>query len=375
MSNTKKKNGKIEFLRFVFCIYVLLFHFYKYGMGELKFNETGLIFYFFPHGSMGVEFFFFLSGLLMAMSVYKTVNTQNALTDDRLLSKSYVNFITKKIMAFFPYHIFAFVLVFICFITNDVLNSDVSTIANKTLSSIPSFFLFKMSGINLADPNSVEWYLSSMVFCMMIIYPVLRRYYYRFSRYWAPLIGILLLGYMVKTSTAVTGVETWTGFTFKGNLRAFAEICLGIFAFEICRYLNSLDLSKKSRVALTALEWFAFIASAMFVMMTFKKKYEILCLIAIFVLVVLSFSSQTYGQKIFNNKFFYYLGSLSLPIYLSQSGGSRLLSSVFADYPMEQKFIVYMAATAVITVIVKTAGKKLANSKIAGKIIQATAVK
>lgn len=62
------KNGKVELLRFFFCIAVLLFHEQKYILGEASL-EHGVHFALFPHGSIGVEFFFVLSGVLMAKSI------------------------------------------------------------------------------------------------------------------------------------------------------------------------------------------------------------------------------------------------------------------------------------------------------------------
>lgn len=69
---TTKKNGKIEFYRFIFCIAILLFHMQKYLLGEASLTN-GIHFALFPHGAMGVEFFFLLSGFLMAKSVYKSI--------------------------------------------------------------------------------------------------------------------------------------------------------------------------------------------------------------------------------------------------------------------------------------------------------------
>ena len=62
-----QKNGGIELLRFLFCLIVLLFHEQKYLLGEASLKH-GVRLAFFPHGSIGVEFFFVLSGALMASS-------------------------------------------------------------------------------------------------------------------------------------------------------------------------------------------------------------------------------------------------------------------------------------------------------------------
>ena len=69
-----KRNGKIELLRFIASVYVLMFHIDKYvlKLPPFKFsNEISLAF--FPHGSVGVEFFFLVSGYLMARTAFKHI--------------------------------------------------------------------------------------------------------------------------------------------------------------------------------------------------------------------------------------------------------------------------------------------------------------
>ena len=71
---SRGKNGKIEFFRFVFSIYVVLFHIEKGFSGLPKYGKT-VDFSFFAHGSISVEFFFLVSGFLMAKSIYKKIST------------------------------------------------------------------------------------------------------------------------------------------------------------------------------------------------------------------------------------------------------------------------------------------------------------
>lgn len=73
MKNKTNKNNTIEFLRFAFCIAILVFHIGKYLFGEPELGH-GIHLALFPHGSLGVEFFFILSGLLMAASIKKEIN-------------------------------------------------------------------------------------------------------------------------------------------------------------------------------------------------------------------------------------------------------------------------------------------------------------
>lgn len=56
----KQRNGKIEFLRFVFSMVVVLFHLnYVYFKDKLLLTDS---ISFFAYGYIGVEFFFLVTG-------------------------------------------------------------------------------------------------------------------------------------------------------------------------------------------------------------------------------------------------------------------------------------------------------------------------
>ena len=82
-----RRNGKIEILRFVFCVLVLLFHAEGLVPGGVKLPG---FFSFFENGAIGVEFFFIVSGFFMAKSALKSP------ADEKLGSET-ISFMSKKI--------------------------------------------------------------------------------------------------------------------------------------------------------------------------------------------------------------------------------------------------------------------------------------
>ena len=100
MQQKSKRNGKIELLRFIFCILILFFY-CDVDMFEVSknFNHG---FSFFRHGYVGVEFFFIVTGYLMVKSSLskRRVNTP--------IGKDTVNFLAGKVTASMPAHIPAF---------------------------------------------------------------------------------------------------------------------------------------------------------------------------------------------------------------------------------------------------------------------------
>ena len=103
MSELRKnsgKNGKIELWRFLFCIIIMTFHIGDDILG-LDYRIAGDI-SLFSKGQFAVEFFFVLSGFLMASSAFK--NRNNGIGTGR----DTFNFMQRKLMAVLPYHLMIF---------------------------------------------------------------------------------------------------------------------------------------------------------------------------------------------------------------------------------------------------------------------------
>lgn len=309
------KNGKIEFFRFVFCIIILLFHCGKQFLPKVAYGAA-YRFSLFSHGAIGVEFFFLVSGWLMAKAAFKSLGINGENISSEALAKEYGSFMKRKYMSIFPQHAAAFVITVICYIVSYGLNAFQSW--EYILGAIPNLFLFQMSGVYFTDPNHIEWYISAMLISMAIIYPLLRKKYFAFTRWIAPILALLIVGYLTYETGSLTGVLVWQGLCFKSLLRAFADIALGCCCFEYSRYLSNAKLSKGKIAAMTIGEILLFALCILFALLTMSLKYEAYALIALFFMVAFAFSGRTAGAKIFNNGFFYYLGKLSLPIYLTQ---------------------------------------------------------
>lgn len=339
------KNGKIELLRFIFCMAVLIFHCEKYVMGEPSL-KNGIHTSLFCHGSMGVEFFFVVSGFLMAGSAYKRQNASETLD----LAAESLNFMKRKVMSVFPMHSIAFVFVFIAYVISQ--HFGWTEIVVKAAESIPSFFLIQMSGINLCSPNHVTWYISCMLIAMALLYPLCVKYYEMFTRYIAPFLAIMILGYCVATTGRLTGVSVWMGIGYKSLLRAIGEITLGACGFELVRYLEKSITQTGQRILIGIFELFVFIGVMTYMIGTFPAEMEIIETIAIFVLVVLAFSGKGIGSSLFNNRVCYALGKLSLPLYLVQLVPIYIIVEFAKNWSDQRKIIAIITGTFVMAGIV-----------------------
>ncbi len=318
VKKTSPRNGKIELLRFIFCMAVLLFHCEKYVLGEPSL-EDGYHLSLFCHGSMGVEFFFLVSGVLMAKSMSKKIRQQTELQET--LAQESLGFLKRKITSIFPMHVMTFILAFIAYVLANHMNYI--EMMGKAVESIPSFFLIQMSGINLCSPNHITWYISCMLIAMAVLYPLCRKYYEFFTHYLAPLMAILILGGCIATTGRITGVSEWTLVCYKSVLRAVCEIALGMTGFEIAQYISKQKFTYGQRIGL-----------------------------AIFALVVLAFSGVGAGSFIFNNSLCYHLGKLSLPLYLAQLTPIYFICEFGKEWPANKQIAGIVAGTFLLAYLV-----------------------
>lgn len=351
------KNGKIELLRFVFCIFVLFFHLNKFVL-HLPETYFDLHLTFFKNGAIGVEFFFVLSGFLMARSIYKKVSVSQIEMRGKELSRDYLNFIKRKYFAIFPYHFVAFAITALIFIKTNHIEGV--RLYKYLFGSLPDLLLIQMSGVKMFSPNAFEWYISAMLLAMAIIYPICTRYYYRFTRFFAPVTALFLLGAMQVMSGKLSGnIDEWLYVAFKTNFRALAEIMLGATAFEISRNLQKINFGTKIRGAFAALEVFSFAAVSFFVVSDWEYDYQAIFLIFIFVLVTLAFTRFSDKKSVFDNRFCYFLGKLSLPLYLAQAAAIYVVMS-FGEFSRNVfSLALSLGLTFVLGMITKFFGEKL----------------
>lgn len=364
MSEVKKssRNGKIELYRFIVSIYVLLFHFYKYLMQPVELTDN-YEFGFFLHGAMGVEFFFLVSGWLMAASVKKRINPdENGIV--RFKPEDGLSFMKRKYLSIFPKHIIAFIISFeVVVICNDIEMRDLPM---AFINSIPNILLVQNTGLSISEPNHVEWYLSAMLIALAVLYPILVKHYDAYTKYIGPLIALLLCGYMTYTDESLTGVFIWTGICFKSVMRAIAEISLGFTAYEISSYMSRKQYTASKRWLFTAAEFGSFALATLYVVSTLPIKYEFFCLAFLFITVTLAFSGVSHGSRILSNKLCFFLGKLSLPIYLSQVAAINITLRYYGNRSENSKIMTAIMFTVLFSALIMPADL-IVNNLLFGK--------
>lgn len=69
-----------------------------------------------------------------------------------------------------------------------------------------------------------------------------------------PLLILLTLGYLCIEHGIPRNPAKWIGFTYKGNVRAFAELSGGVIAFQISKNVSKFTLTKMGKFLVSLFE-------------------------------------------------------------------------------------------------------------------------
>jgi len=304
-----KHNGIISFWKFMFCIMLVIFHTTAY-MPE----EGNLM----KHGRIGVEFFFLVSGYLMAK---KALNKKE---ENLSIGQETVQYIWKKIKSFFPYILIAFICTFW------VNNYYISYTISQTINSVWNLLLIDMSGVKTTFIIDHSWYISAMLISMLILYPMIRKYKSNFTHIIAPIIVFFVGGWISHEIGNLRGPAEWTGLIYQGVLRAFFEIALGTILYEIAEKIKKIRFTQLGKHIYTLIELVGFLS--IFIIVNIEdasNNYDFCMLLILAISVTLAFGEKSIFYNCVNNKFIFYLEKLSLPIYLNHVWLIKLIIKVF----------------------------------------------
>ena len=303
-----KRNNLVELARFLFSILVVGYHI------QMTFLGDGINF--FENGALAVEFFFLISGYFLARSIEKISAKENynpALESCR--------FMGNKIKGILPTHLTAIIAVIVVILA---CNFNLANSGNIILNGLPSIFLVQMVGVWTEAYASAlivpEWYLSSMLLCMLFIVPIALLLRKKIKK---GILAIPILLGVLGVIAVIYGLCTNWAFTttFVYDLRAWGEMCVGMFAYYLSTVIAKKDLKTAPSVTLKVVEMICYCAPIILGFIPISKSLEPVCMVVavvcIFVAISITFAGK--GVAVTNskvNKAFGYLGSLSLAIYL-----------------------------------------------------------
>lgn len=263
MKPLRTRNLPIDILRLFFAVIIVLHH-SRYVLGD----ENSL----FLGGSLAVEFYFFVSGYLLLADVEKAERrslpyggnhtaaerrslpssgnhtaaerhgTPPAKTssgtehqDERAdtgrdrpcgIGTETLHFILRKIRSFLPEFLISWIIGFVFVCAAEQYGAKEA--AHEFIRDFWELTMVKMSGLFVHGINGVMWYLSAMLLGMAVLYPLLRRHRDVMTHLVCPLLALFCYGYLCRTQNHPRDPVVWLGFLYKGMLRAFAGLCVGI---------------------------------------------------------------------------------------------------------------------------------------------------
>ena len=294
------RNGKIELLRFVCATIIFVFHFCQHVKGDRLF---------FLSGALAVEFFFILSGYLMMASVDRAGPISNS-----DLGKETLSFLKRKVSALYPELLIAYILGFI--VQTLAREENFIGAVKLLMDSFWEVLLLRQTGLQLKDINHATWYLSSMLICMVILYPLLRKFPNIMGRIVVPFASLLIMGILCRNYSTPRDPTKWIGWTYKGNLRAFSELGMGVLCYQLTKIFREVKLTRLGKGICTCLEpaLYALFIAYMIFRPSSKRDWILMPLLVL--AIGITFSEQTYFPHALDHNAIYFLGKCSLPLYL-----------------------------------------------------------
>lgn len=299
-SGSGGRNGKIELLRFICAVIIFLFHFSQLVNGDR---------FLFLSGALAVEFFFVLSGYLMMASVDKAGSAS-----ELELGNETLGFLKRKLSVLYPELLIAYMIGFAV-----RLLAREGTFAGAVKLAAESFWevlMLRQTGLQLRDVNHATWYLSSMLICMVILYPLLRKFPDMMGRIVVPFASVLIMGILCRNYVTPRDPAQWLGWTYKGNLRAFSELGMGVLCYQLTKAFRKVELTPLGKAVCTFLEPALYALFIAYMFFRPSSKYDWILVPLLVLAIGITFSEQTYFPHILDHKAIYFLGKCSLPLYL-----------------------------------------------------------
>lgn len=296
-----KRNGEIDFWKFVASFFIVLFH-------TRTFYEPDIV----PSGfAMAVEFFFIATGYFLAASVYRDQRP----FDRHTIGTETVRFMKHKAEGFLYYFLIGFLFSAAVFVYQYGLRACL-----KTESLMNYFFEFTLLSNVTVTPSPVlpvDWYLSAMLAALFLIYPLFRRNKDLFSAWIAPILGFGGIGYILSVygvfAASADGV-----FPPKNVIRAGVSICLGVVCYRLAGALREKKLKLPGKLACSAAAMCAVLgmfASFFFV----KGKSQAFVIVFAMVFVTVCMSGHSVFSRFFPAGLCKRLGQFGLALYLSHT--------------------------------------------------------
>lgn len=307
-----KRNGAIEFYRFIFALVVCLLHFRNYG----DFGDSSTAFY---GGYLAVDFFFIVSGYFL-MQQWEKERRQNI-----GISAGFSTwcFVKSRFLRFLPEYLFAFITLAILLIFLQHMS-----LKQIVINGFWEILMLRLSGLG-SGINGIFWFVSALLLGSAVVWFLLCKFKDDYIYFGVPVIFLLINAYFYQKYGHVDLTASQSIFIVNdGLLRAIAEIGLGCICYKAAIYLKQ-KMNGRFRGLQTILEiiLFGLIVAIMWRTRRDTKDFIMIVMMAAFIILIMQ--NNSYLSKLLNNKISVFLGSISYGLYLNQRFFIVLISTLW----------------------------------------------
>ena len=333
----KPRNNIIEFGRFIYSLLVLGYH--------IQFSYSDDKIDIFENGALAVEYYFLLSGYFLSRSLEKVAKDEK----NNILKKTYY-FMKNKITALLNVHILSIIVVIIV-----IASCDSKNFVDKFLPGIPSIFLVHMIIVwtGAFDKALIvpEWYLSSMIICMLFMVPI----FLLSTKILKGIYSTLILIGIIALIAIITGLATKWAFNenILYDIRAWGEMSIGMLSYYLSICLKKKSFGNCSLILFKIFEIIGYVVPVILGVIPINKNYEVYLMMVtmVFVFFAVTFTFAEKGNVIKSQKVNYvfgYLGAISLPIYLFHPVLITLIDYLDKDMPRWEKYVIVFPVTLIL---------------------------
>lgn len=316
------RNGMIDLLRFVFCILIVLQH-------SSLFRGQMIA------GYIGVEFFFLVSGWLLAEKMQKANPIPNIF---HKINSFYIEFCLATLIS-------ALLLKYFGIVTDG---------RSHLLGTINDLLVLQTFGFTVSSNTGVMWYLTVMLASYHLLLYLVCRFEKSFIYVFIPLIVLVIYGgisYKYHTINVILET-TLDGFLLLGMLRGFAGMSLGVLLHEGSIYLRKINFTKLGKILLSTIEVISYILMVYIaVLIKVPSDWDYIMIMLCSIGVMITFSELSIFYSFFQKHVCNLLGKLSLNVFLNHYFIALIILKEIPDYPTSTKMIYYFVGIIVCTCI------------------------
>lgn len=328
----KNRFGKISLYKFLFSIMIIVFHVGNVlDYNKFKFN--------FGSGSIAVDFFFVVSGFFFCRK-YVNYKVKNSVGEDSF------NYFINRTNRFIKYIIILLII---------AIPFSIFCLKFNFTSLINAFYKLLYIPHHTkcgSEIFGITWYIVAMILVESMLFPFLIKYKKEFVYIISPIIIILLGSYLlIRYGHFATPWKMGT-ILYKGILRGIFEINIGMYLYLISEKISNVKFTKLSKILLLFFEIAGYLS--IFVLVNLNnahRRFDVLMLIIISICILISTNKNMYLYNFCNNKLFYFLEKLSLPMYIYQWLIIEIMVFVLTKFNIHLSYLCFSGITIIISII------------------------